>query len=91
MNAPTLTLAPASETITFRADIATLGGTLFRPAGRARAAIVIHGATGVPARFYRHFAAWLADQGFVCLTYDYRGVGASATRKMRDETAKSLK
>ena len=87
MNAPILTLAPAMETVTFRADIATLTGTLFRPAGRPRAAIVLHGATGVPARYYRHFAAWLAEQGFACLTYDYRGTGASATRALRDETA----
>ncbi|MDU8944415.1 alpha/beta hydrolase family protein [Ovoidimarina sediminis] len=87
MNAPIRALAPAVETLTFRADIATLTGTLFRPAGRPRAAIVLHAATGVPARYYRHFAAWLADRGYACLTYDYRGLGASATRPMRDETA----
>ncbi len=58
---------------------ANLSGTLFTPDTPPRAAIVLHGATGVPARYYRHFAAWLDAQGFACLTYDYRDFGASAT------------
>ena len=57
---------------------AELTGTLYRPAGTPKAAIVLHGATGVPHRYYRHFAAWLADEGYACLTYDYRDFGASA-------------
>lgn len=68
----------AVKSVHFRADRAQLSGTLHRPAGPPIAAIVLHGATGVPQRYYRHFAAWLADQGYACLTYDYRDFGSSA-------------
>ncbi len=66
---------------------ATLSGRLFRPAGRPRAAVVLHGAVGVPMGYYRAFAEWLAGQGFACLTYDYRDFGASAKGAMRASRA----
>jgi predicted alpha/beta hydrolase len=57
---------------------APLVGTLFQPAGRSRAALVLHGATGTPAGFYRAFASWAAEErDLTVLTYDYRGIGAS--------------
>ncbi len=71
----------------FRADRASLNGRLFLPAGKAGAAIVLHGATGVHHRFYRHFATWLAGQGYACLTYDYRDFGASANGSLRNSNA----
>jgi predicted alpha/beta hydrolase len=65
--------------ITFRSDGAVLAGRLVRPKGAARAAVVIHGATGTPAGFYRGFAEWLAaERDLAVLTYDYRDFGASA-------------
>lgn len=67
------------QPITISAQGATLKGTLYQPPKAPKAAIVLHGATGVPARYYRHFAEWLASQGYACLTYDYRDFGASAT------------
>lgn len=60
------------------AGTATLSGVLFRPEYTPRAAVVLHGATGVPQGYYRAFATFLAEQGFACLTYDYRGFGASS-------------
>jgi predicted alpha/beta hydrolase len=64
--------------VTFRADGAILTGRLTRPAGRPRAAVVLHGATGVPAGYYRAFADWLAsERGLAVLTYDYRDFGQS--------------
>ena len=78
---------PVSETVDFRADQTPLSGTLHRPTGTPIAAIVLHGATGVPHRFYRHFAAWLADQGYACLTYDYRDFGASAQGHIKHSNA----
>jgi len=57
----------------------TLIGRLYQPSTASKAAILLHGATGVPARYYRHFAEWLTTQGYACLTYDYRDFGASAT------------
>lgn len=68
------------ETIRVRieAEGAVLAGTLRRPPGPARVAVVIHAATGVPARFYDAFATWLAEtRDAAVLTYDYRDFGAS--------------
>ena len=49
----------------------------------ARAVVVIAPALGVPQEFYRDFAAWLAQRGLSALTFDYRGIGASAPRSLR--------
>ena len=66
----------------------TLSGMLHLPKGRARAAVVLHGATGVPQSFYQPFAAWLAaERGLACLTYDYSDFGASAVGPMAQATA----
>lgn len=45
--------------------------------GTLAAAIVIAPATGVPARFYSHFAAWLASHGHPTTLFDFRVTGAS--------------
>lgn len=79
--------AAVVETVKFRADRAQLSGTLHQPAGPPKAAIVLHGATGVPHRYYRHFAAWLAEQGYACLTYDYRDFGGSAQGHLKRSRA----
>lgn len=43
-----------------------------------RGAVLLAGATGVPARFYRPFAQWLAETcSLTCLTFDYRGIAGS--------------
>ncbi len=64
-----------------------LSGTLFR-AHPPRAVAVLHGATGVPHSYYRHFAEWLArDRNVTCLTYDYRDFGASRAGHMRSSKA----
>ena len=57
----------------------TLSATLFEPLREVREprVVVVAGATGVPQRFYRAFAAGLAADGFRVLTFDYHGIGAS--------------
>ena len=48
------------------------------PAGQpARFAVLIGGAMGVRQTFYRPFAEWLAAQGVLVASFDYRGSGAS--------------
>jgi len=47
------------------------------------ALVVINSATGVCARFYHPYARFLAAEGFVALTYDYRGIGRSRPLRMR--------
>ncbi len=82
-----ITPSPEQD-VTLRAGGATLAGRLYLPPGRPRAAVVLHGATGVPMRFYRSFARWLAaERDCAVLTYDYRDFGTSARRPMRQSGA----
>lgn len=77
-----------SEELDIRSDGALLRGQIFRPKGAPRAAVVLHGATGAPARFYRAFAEWAAtERDLAVLTYDYRDFGASLRRPMRGSKA----
>jgi len=64
------------------ADGYVLGATRY-PADDPRARIVMAGATGVPQRFYRHFAEYAAARGYDVITFDYRGVGESAPASLR--------
>lgn len=61
-------------------DGARLAARLYRPPGSHRAAVLIAPAMGVRQEFYRPFAVWLAQQGFVVLSFDYRGHGDSRPR-----------
>jgi predicted alpha/beta hydrolase len=49
--------------------------------------VVINPAIAVPGRFYRHFAAGLAEAGYTALTWDYRGCGASKPDELRGFSA----
>lgn len=78
---------PAPEPITLSAaDGRPLAGARFA-AARPRAVAVLRGGTGIPARFYRHFAAALAGAGITTYTFDYRGIGASRTLPLRRDPA----
>lgn len=58
-----------------------LQGVLWQSDADPRASVVIHCATATPASFYSGFAAYLASNGYVVLTYDYRGIGRSGPAK----------
>ena len=45
-------------------------------------AVVISAGTGFPRRFYHVLATYLAAQGAVVLTYDYRGIGGSGAQNL---------
>lgn len=65
---------------TLAADDGTpLSVRFFEPAdGEAhRGAVLIGGAMGVRQEYYRAFADWLALQGYLVATFDYRGMGDS--------------
>jgi predicted alpha/beta hydrolase len=47
------------------------------PDATPRAAVLIAPAMGVTQDYYADFAAWLAREGYLALTFDYRGMGAS--------------
>jgi predicted alpha/beta hydrolase len=66
-----------------------LAARFFRPAGAPRAAVLVAGAMGVQQHYYADFARWLAGEGFLVATFDYRGMGGSlpAGRTLRDVDA----
>lgn len=68
-----------SDRITIESPGARLAGTL-TSVPQPRLAVLINGATGVPAGFYRPFAQWLAiERQAAVLTWDYRDFGASGS------------
>jgi hypothetical protein len=67
------------------ADGVKLAGTWFvpEPARRSSVAVLIVCGAGIPARFYDHFARYLAARGATVLSFDYRGIGASRAGNLR--------
>lgn len=70
--------------ITFHcSDGYVLNGHVWEPDGGANAGgtslgtVVITCATGVKASYYHRYAAFLAENGFTAVTFDYRGIGQS--------------
>lgn len=72
------------NSVSIEADGARLAGYYYPAQGVRRAGLVLHGATGVPQRFYRHFARWAAERGIGVLTYDYRDFGESLAGHPKD-------
>lgn len=59
------------------ADGFELAGHCWGDAASARAGLLIAPAMGVEQRYYADFAQWMAAQGYLVLSFDYRGMGAS--------------
>ena len=69
----------APRPLTFEAaDGYELSGTLFAPEGEPKLAVMLSSGTGFPMRFYARCAKHLAARGALVLTFDCRGIGASA-------------
>lgn len=64
-------------------DGQTIQARLFQPSGRPSGAVVVAGAMGVPQQHYLAFAEWLAQQGWLVATFDYRGIGLSRQGSLR--------
>ena len=64
------------------ADGFDLHGKLWSPVDQAHTALLINPATGVAAKYYSRYASYLAAAGFLVLTYDYRGIGASKPQSL---------
>ena len=54
-----------------------LHGHCYGDPATAKAGLLIAPAMGVEQRFYADFAHWMAGQGWLVLSFDYRGMGAS--------------
>ncbi|WHI47286.1 alpha/beta hydrolase [Microbulbifer sp. VAAF005] len=62
-----------------------LGAKLFTPNEEPKAGIIINSAMAVKQSFYWDFASFLAQNGYLVLTYDYRGIGKSSVANQRDK------
>lgn len=60
-----------------------LAVTAQHPDGEPHGAVVIASALGVPRKVYGKFAAYLAEQGWLALTFDYRGIGDSGLNGLK--------
>ena len=82
-----VTVSPFSITA---ADGYPLAATLFRCGVAAERApiTVISPAAAVPARYYARFASYLAERGGLVVSFDYRGIGASAPKSLRGFAAR---
>lgn len=58
-------------------------GRFFAPREQPKGAVLIAPAMGTPQNYYAPFAAWLASQGFLAATFDYRGTGLSRRGSLR--------
>jgi predicted alpha/beta hydrolase len=77
-----------TELVTFAAlDGHTLHGTVHGQPESAHTALLLNSGTGIPKGFYRRFCAHAAAQGFLVLSYDYRGIGESAACPPSESTA----
>lgn len=80
-----------SEPLTIPArDGFALAAMRYEPAVNPTATVVvINAATAVPQGYYRAFATFLAEQGYIAITYDYRGIGGSRPASLRGFAARA--
>jgi predicted alpha/beta hydrolase len=62
----------------------------FAPEREARGVVLIVPAMGTAQKYYAAFARWLAGQGFLVVTFDYRGTGQSRSGNLREFKADIL-
>lgn len=53
------------------------------PSAAPRGAVIIAPAIGIPQSYYQAFAAWVAEQGLLAVTFDYAGSGESLHGPLR--------
>lgn len=52
--------------------------------GDPKGTVIIAPAIGIPQSYYQAFAAWVAEQGMLAVTFDYAGSGESLHGRLRD-------
>lgn len=60
-----------------------LAATLRQPSTNPKGVIQFHCGTGIPQQVYGNLAAFLSEQGYVTVTFDYRGIGESKPETLR--------
>jgi predicted alpha/beta hydrolase len=76
-------VTPFAEELVPTADGKTIVGRFFLPRGDVRGAVLIVAAMGAPQTYYASFATWLAAEGYIAATFDYRGIGLSRAGSLR--------
>lgn len=64
-------------------DNYSLAVHIFEPQNPNLKILLINSATGVKQQIYFSFAQFFSEQGFIVMTYDYRGIGLSKPDKMK--------
>jgi len=64
-----------------------LKASLFTPLNQLKACVLIGPATGIKRQFYRAFAEHLAEQGYVVLSFNNRGIGDSLSGAIKNSNA----
>jgi len=78
---------PATEFTLEKSDESKIWLTFFSEIEPPKAAIIIAGAMGAEQSYYAKIAQWLAEQGYVVMTFDYSGTGRSGGDKIRQSKA----
>lgn len=65
-------------------DNYSLSAHLFEPEISNNKVLLINSATGVRQQVYFSFAKYFAEHGYTVITYDYRGIGLSKPKKMKN-------
>lgn len=65
------------------ADGYKLSSRIFQPKDHVLGTVLIVPAIGASQDYYKSFATWLAQQGFLTATFDYRGMGSSRVGSLR--------
>ncbi len=60
-----------------------LSAVLRKPIEPIKGFVQIHCGTGIPQRLYANFAKFLSKNGFITLTFDYRGIGKSRPKFLK--------
>ncbi len=60
-----------------------LSARVYEPSQAPTRVVFVASAMGVQQRFYEAFATWLTQQGMAVMTFDARGIGASAPTSLR--------
>jgi predicted alpha/beta hydrolase len=60
-----------------------IAARFFSPGAAPKGAVLIVPAMGTSQDYYRAFATWLAREGFLVATFDYRGTGRSRSGTLR--------
>lgn len=65
----------------FAKDGYVLSGLLFEPDKHPQGAILLCPGLGIPKEFYAKYGAYLADEGYLTLLFDYRGIGEQVSQE----------